>query len=73
MRIYLELIEVAGEESAEADFIRVDVTGWSDSDVNSAVDLLKQQATVYEHYVLQRHYCYHDEGKSCTTETLDSK
>jgi phosphoglucomutase len=73
MRIYLELIEVAGEESAEADFIRVDVTDWSDSDVNNAVDLLKQQATVYEHYALQRHYCHHDEGKSCTIETLDSK
>ena len=73
MRIYLELIEVAGEELAEADFIRVDVTDWSDSDVSQAIDLLKQQTTVYEHYVLQRHYCYHYEGKSCTTETLDSK
>jgi phosphoglucomutase len=73
MRIYLELIEFASEESAGADFIRVDVTDWSDSDVNNAVDLLKQQATVYEHYVLQRHYCYHDEGKSCATEILDSK
>jgi hypothetical protein len=73
MRIYLELIEAAGEELAEADFIRVDVTDWSDSDVNSAVDLLKQQATVYEHYILQRHYCYHDEGKSCTAEIIDSK
>jgi phosphoglucomutase len=73
MRTYLELIEVAGEEMAEADFIRVDVTDWSDSDVSSAVDLLKQQAKVYEHCVLQKHYCYHDESKPCTAEILDSK
>jgi len=67
MRIYLELYEVLPEGSAvEADFIRIDVTDWSESDVDSAIQLLKEHANQYEHYVLQLHYCFHDENRSCS-------
>jgi hypothetical protein len=72
MRIYLELIETNGEMAAEFDFIRVDVTDWSENDVNDALDLLKQHAAVYEHYVLQKHHCKHEEGEPCTTEVISS-
>jgi hypothetical protein len=73
MRTYLELIEAAGEMATETDFIRVDATGWSSIDVSQAIDLLRQQSIVYKHYILQKHYYYHDESKSCTTEIIDAK
>jgi hypothetical protein len=73
MRIYLELIEAGSETAGEADFIRVDVTDWSENDVNDALDLLKQHAAVYEHYVLEKHHCKHEEGGPCTTEVISSK
>jgi hypothetical protein len=72
MRIYLELYETLPPESAEEpDFIRVDVTGWSQRDIDSAVQLLREHAKAYEHYVLQVHYCYHEEGKPCSVEVVE--
>jgi len=74
MRIYLELFEVLPKDSVEeADFIRIDVTDWSQSDIDNAIQLLKEHAQSYEHYVLQIHYCYHDEGKPCSTTVIESK
>jgi hypothetical protein len=70
MRIYLELIEISEEEG---DFIRVDVTDWDSGDVEEAISLLKQQAQRYTSYVLQKHYCMHEEGKSCTLELISQK
>jgi hypothetical protein len=73
MRIYLELYEILPEGSIEeADFIRIDVTEWSQSDVDTAISLLREHARVYEHYVLQVHYCYHDEGGSCSVAVIDT-
>jgi hypothetical protein len=73
MRTYLELSEVLLEGSIdEADFIRIDVTGWSDEDVKQAMDLLREHAKVYEHYVLQVHYCYHEEGGGCGVSVVES-
>jgi hypothetical protein len=72
MRIYLELFEILPESSTEEpDFIRVDVTGWSQSDINTAIQLLKEHAQIYEHYVLQIHYCRHEEGETCSTAIID--
>jgi hypothetical protein len=66
MRIYLELFEILSEGSTEEpDFIRVDVTDWSKTDIDSAIELLKEHAQIYEHYVIQMHYCFHEENKPC--------
>jgi len=74
LRVYLELIEQLNMEfSGEADFIRVDVTGWSDGDVEEALSLLKEISNSYEHYVLQKHFCRHDEGEACTVEVIEVK
>jgi predicted alpha/beta hydrolase len=74
MRIYLELIEVLPEGSPEeADFIRIDVTDWSKEDVDVAVQLLREHAKVYDHYVLQIHYCGHEEGGPCSVSVIESK
>jgi hypothetical protein len=74
MRIYLELYEVLPEGSTEeADFVRIDVTGWSQADIDSAIALLKEHARQsYEHYVLQIHYCYHDESKTCSVVVVEA-
>ena len=74
MRVYLELIEVLPPYStATPDFIRVDVTGWSQDDINAAIQHLMQQAQVYQSYILRVHYCRHDEGKPCVFTLLSSK
>jgi hypothetical protein len=73
MRIYLELLEVLPEGSGEEpDFIRIDVTEWSQRDVDTAISLLREHTQIYEHYVLQVHYCYHDEGGSCSVAVIES-
>jgi len=74
MRIYLELIEALGEAAAEEpDFIRVDVTEWSGDDIDAAINLLLDQAKAYEHFTLQKHYCYHEEGEPCHVEVIMQK
>jgi len=74
MRIYLELFEIAPPDSNNpGDFVRVDVTGWDQGEVDNAIQLLKEHAQAYDHYVLQIHYCYHDEGKPCTITIIDSR
>jgi hypothetical protein len=73
MRTYLELFEILQPESAEEpDFIRIDVTDWSQRDINSAIELLREHAQVYEHYTLQIHYCAHEEGGSCSAVLIES-
>jgi hypothetical protein len=73
MRIYLELIELQEEGGEESDFIRVDVTEWRRRDVETAISLLREHAQVYEHYVLQLHYCGHEDNKSCSVTVLESR
>ena len=69
MRLYLELVEVT--EAEEADFIRIDVTEWDPRDVEEAVELLKEHArATYTSYILQKHYCYHEEGLPCTADII---
>jgi hypothetical protein len=74
MRIYLELIEALEEASTEeADFIRIDVMGWSPDDVDAAINLLLDQAQAYEHFTLQKHYCGHEEGEPCYADVIMQK
>jgi hypothetical protein len=74
MRVYLELYEVLPEGSTEeADFIRIDITEWSQSDIDTAIQLLREHARLsYEHYVLLVHYCRHDESELCSTVLIES-
>lgn len=71
MRIYLEAIEIPPEE-APADytpeFIRLDATGKNEADV---LRDLKMLLNPEKHYVVQKHYCYHDEGKPCRVEVIE--
>jgi len=77
MRIYVELFEVLPPEATgEADFIRIDVTSWDSGDVDVLINELKSYADKnYEHYVLQKHFCYHDEDprKPCIVEVITSR
>ena len=70
MRIYLELLEIT--ESEEPDFIRIDITDWSDEDIEEAINLLREHAQNYSSCVIQKHYCYHDEGRSCSVEIIEA-
>jgi len=70
MRVYLELIEVT--EAEEPDFIRVDITEWDPGDIEEAVELFKEHArAAYTSYILQKHYCYHDEDKPCAVDVVE--
>ena len=72
MRLYLELIEVT--EAEEADFIRIDVTEWSSEDIEEAVELLREHTrATYTSYIIQRHFCYHDENKLCVVDIIAVK
>lgn len=74
MRIYVELLEIA--EIDEPDYVRVDVTRWESDDVDALIAMLDQYAIQnYEHYVLQYHFCFHDEEpeKPCSTSTVTSR
>jgi len=77
MRIYIELYEVLPPESTgEADFIRIDVTVWDPKDVDTLISELKNYAdSNYSNYVLQRHFCHHDEEprKPCSVEIIASR
>jgi hypothetical protein len=74
MRTYLELIETPSEgDVGETAFIRIDVTGWSEADIEQAISLLKEHAKTYTSYTLQRHFCRHDTSETCTAEIIDSK
>jgi len=77
MRIYIELHEILPPEtSGEADFIRIDVTGWDPKDVDTLIRELRSYAdSNYSSYVLQKHFCYHDEEpeKPCSFEVIASR
>jgi hypothetical protein len=71
MRIYLEFFEVLEEGATEEpDFIRIDITGWRQEDVDTAIRLLRDHAQAYTHYIVQKHYCGHEDGEPCYTELL---
>lgn len=70
MRVYLEAVEkVQGEEAevSEGDFIRIDVSEFNEAD--ALKDLMKLLVSGKK-YVIQKHYCRHDEGGACAVEVL---
>jgi hypothetical protein len=57
----------------EADFIRIDITEWPRSDIDAATQLLREHAGVYEHYIVQIHYCRHEEGEACSVSIIEHR
>lgn len=71
MRIYIELIENVGETAEEGDFIRVDVTDWVEEDIDVLINELRRYAQrSYTSYTMQKHYCNHDQNRSCDVEAI---
>jgi hypothetical protein len=73
VRVYVEAYEVLPPEAAEEpDFIRVDVTGLSESDVSNVISIVRELMRGTS-YTLQLHYCYHDEDpvKPCSIVVLE--
>jgi hypothetical protein len=73
MRVYVEAYEVLSPEATEEpDFIRVDVTGLSESDISNVISIVRELMRGTS-YTLQLHYCYHDEDpvKPCSTVVLE--
>lgn len=70
MRLYYEGIEQINDENATADFVRIDVTDFNDNQRQQVIDDIKAQF-INQSYIIQEHYCYHDEGnKPCTAITI---
>ena len=73
MRVYVEAIETPPPEAVEEpDFIRIDVTGLSEREVQGVVSIVRELMKGTS-YILQLHYCYHDEDptKPCSITVLE--
>lgn len=68
MRTYLEAMESSALPETEPDFLRIDITGYTEAEISG---IKSEIASVMDSvpYDLTRHYCYHDEGGSCTRQT----
>jgi len=75
MRLYLELIETPEEgETGEPDFIRIDTTEWSEEDRIEAEKIVLEYArSNLKHYIVQWHYCRHDEGDTCYVSLVEQR
>jgi hypothetical protein len=73
MRIYLEFIEMMTEGTEEPDFIRVDVTDYSADDLNVMISYFIELTQYYDRCTIQKHYCYHEDGKPCYVEMIYQK
>lgn len=70
MITYIEALENLPEDSfLEPEFIRVEVSGYSDSEIESIKTDIKDIMQGKD-YTLRNHSCYHDEGKSCTSKDI---
>jgi hypothetical protein len=73
LRVYVEAIETPPPELAEEpDFIRVDVTGMDEAGVQDVINIVRELMKG-TNYILQLHYCYHDEDptKPCSITVLE--
>ena len=68
MKTYVEAIGIAAGEGEEPDFIRIDL---DDMPEDEAISLIR--SLMAPPYVIQRHYCHHDEDpkKPCEIEVLE--
>jgi hypothetical protein len=73
LRVYVEAYEqLPPEVMEEPDFIRIDVTGLSEREVQDVIDVVRELMKGTS-YILQLHYCYHDEDpvKPCNIVVLE--
>jgi hypothetical protein len=73
LRVYVEAIETLQPETVEEpDFVRVDVTGLSEREVQEVISIVRELMKGTS-YILQLHYCYHDEDpiKPCSIVVLE--
>ena len=73
MRKYLEALEIPPSDAPEdyvPEFIRLDATGRDESLV---LRDLKELLSPDKHYVIRRHYCFHDEpsNRPCVVEVIE--
>ncbi|MEM3423581.1 MAG: hypothetical protein QXE51_03355 [Nitrososphaeria archaeon] len=72
MKLYVEAIEKAVEGNIEPDFIRISVDDVED--LSKAIlcvrELLNLPELSGKEFIVQIHYCYHDERKPCKVEPL---
>ena len=74
MRVYVEAYEVWQPEVAgEPDFIRIDVTGLGEREVQDVINVVRELMRGTS-YILQLHYCYHDEDpvRPCNIIVLET-
>jgi hypothetical protein len=74
LRVYVEAYEVLSPEATEEpDFIRIDVTGLSEGEVQNVINVVRELMKGTS-YTLQLHYCYHDEDpvKPCNIIVLET-
>ena len=72
MRLYYECTEVLPEDSMEEpDFVRMDITDKSEDERAEILDAIKEQFDGKK-YMLQLHYCRHDEYKPCVVEVIEN-
>jgi hypothetical protein len=73
LRVYVEATETPPSKSTEEpDFIRIDVTGLSEGEVQDVINVVRELMKGTS-YILQLHYCYHDEDpvKPCSIIVLE--
>jgi hypothetical protein len=74
LRVYVEAYEqLPPEATEEPDFIRIDVTGLSEREVQEVISIVRELMKDTS-YILQLHYCYHDEEpvKPCYIVVLET-
>jgi hypothetical protein len=74
LRVYVEAYEqLPPEATEEPDFIRVDVTGMDEAGVQDVINIVRELMSGTS-YILQLHYCYHDEDpiKPCSITVLET-
>jgi hypothetical protein len=73
LKLYVEAYEILPPEAVEEpDFIRVDVTGLSEGEVQNIISVVRELMSGTS-YILQLHLCYHDEDpvKPCGIVVLE--
>ena len=64
MKTYIEATEVVEGFEVIPEFIRSDITDMTDTEIQAVKDVMKDIMTG-KNYILQRHFCRHDESGSC--------
>lgn len=72
MKLYVEATEKTVEGNIEPDFIRISVDDMEDlrKAILCVMELLNLPELSEKEFIVQIHYCYHDERKPCRVEQL---